>query len=236
MHVVKFETLNGDPIAILANYAAHGTTMGQDNRMVTGDHPAACSRFVENRLGNDVVVAWTSGAAGDLDPIYAYLENFGQKGRISPTAVLGRIQGEEILRLIDGMETSADMRIRSAQTVIAVPGRRNNSGFGFRPDGDYEFVDAPPVEIRLTLLQFGNIALCGVSGEVLTLVGQRLKERSPISHTVVVTNANGGSGYIPNDEAYEKISYEILATRVKPGAESAVVVNLLGMLRAASAR
>ncbi len=118
--------------------------------------------------------------------------------------------------------------------MIPVPGRKNVSGLDFRPDGDYVFTDAGPVEIRLTLLQIGEVALCGVSGEVLTLIGQRLKERSPIPHTVMVTHANGGSGYLPNDEAYERIGYEILVTRVKPGVEEALIVNFLGMLESAT--
>jgi neutral ceramidase len=231
MHVIKFESLDRKPIAILANYAAHGTTMGQDNRMVTADHPGACSRFVEEQLGGDAVVAWTSGAAGDLDPIYAYQRSFRDKSRIGPVEVLGRIQGEEVLRVVEGLEMTDAGRVRTQQLVIAAPGRKNVTGLDFHPDGDYEFIDAPPVEIRLTLLRIGDLALCGVSGEVLTLIGQRLKERSPLPHTVMVTHANGGSGYLPNDEAYDNISYEILVTQVKPGVEKLLIVNLLDMLR-----
>ncbi|MHC4680132.1 MAG: neutral/alkaline non-lysosomal ceramidase N-terminal domain-containing protein [Planctomycetota bacterium] len=228
MHVIKFETLEGEPIAVLVNYAAHGTTMGQDNTQITGDHPGACCRFVEEHFGSDIVVAWTSGAAGDLDPIYAYRTDFG--GRISPVSVLGRIQGEEVIRLVEEIETTRQVRISGQQTVVTVPGRKNLSGKSFRPKGDYEFVDAEPMDIRLAVLQIGRIALCGVSGEVLTLVGQRLKQQSPLSHTIMVTHANGSSGYIPNDEAYEKIGYEILVTRVKLGAEKVVIDGLLRML------
>jgi hypothetical protein len=228
MHVIKFASLDGQPIAILANYAAHGTTMGQDNMQISGDHPGACSRFVEAHYGDDVVVAWTSGAAGDIDPIYAYKTDFG--GRISPVDVLGKIQGEEVIRLVDEIKTGIPDRLYGRQTVVAAPGRRNLSGKGFRPDGSYEFVDADPVEIRLTVLQIGDIALCGVSGEVLTLVGQRLKERSPLENTMMVTHANGNSGYIPNDEAYKHIGYEILVTPFQPGVEQIVIVGLLEML------
>lgn len=230
LHVVKFETREGKPIALLVNYAAHGTTMGQDNMQITGDHPGACSRFVKQHFGGDVVVAWTSGAAGDLDPIYAYRTDFG--GRISPVSVLGRIQGEEVIRLVDRIETTSQVRISGQQTVVTVPGQKNLSGMKFRPNGDYRFADAESVDIRLAVLQIGESALCGVSGEVLTLVGQRLKQQSPLPDTIMVTHANGSSGYIPNDEAYEKIAYEILVTRVKPGAEKIVIDGLSGMLNA----
>ena len=49
----------------------------------------------------------------------------------------------------------------------------------------------------------------------------------------MVTHANGSSGYLPNDEAYENIGYEILVTRVKPGAEKALIVNFLDLLESA---
>jgi hypothetical protein len=229
MHVVKFESLDGRPIAVLANYAAHGTTMGQDNMLLTGDHPGACSRFVEQHYGGDVVVAWTSGAAGDLDPIYAYKEDFG--GRISPVDVLGRIQGEEIIRLVETIKTERPSRIRAEQLVIEAPGQKNLSGKNFRPDGSYQFADADPVDVRLSLVELDGIALCGLSGEVLTLIGQRLKERLPAAHAIVVTHANGSSGYLPNDEAYERIGYEILVTRVKPGVERLITDGFLSLLK-----
>ena len=78
----------------------------------------------------------------------------------------------------------------------------------------------------------GNIALAGVSGEVFTLISQRLQKESPFSHTVMVTHANGSSGYIPNDAAFDQISYEITASRLKPGcAEDAIVNGFLDLMR-----
>ena len=76
-----------------------------------------------------------------------------------------------------------------------------------------------------------DIALAGVSGEVLTMIGQRLKKESPFNFTMMVTHANGSVGYIPNDAAYEQPSYEIKSTRFKPGcAEGAIVNGLLDMM------
>ena len=231
MHVVKFQSVDGRPIAILANYAAHGTTMGQDNMQISGDHPGACCRFVEDHYGDDVVVAWTSGAAGDIDPIYAYRNDFG--GRISPVDLLGRIQGEEVIRLAEEIKANEPGIIQARMSVVAAPGRKNLSGKGFRPDGSYEFVDADPVDVRLSVLQLGNIAICGVSAEVLTLVGQRFKERSPLENTMMLTHANGDSGYLPNDEAYEHIGYEILVTPFQRGVERLAIDELLRLLNEA---
>jgi hypothetical protein len=77
-----------------------------------------------------------------------------------------------------------------------------------------------------------EITLAGVSGEVLTGIAQRLKRESPFSHTIMVTHANGSSGYIPDDSAFDQISYEITTSRLKPGcAENAIVNGFLEMMQ-----
>jgi hypothetical protein len=50
---------------------------------------------------------------------------------------------------------------------------------------------------------------------------------------MMLTHANGRSGYIPDDAAYERISYEIVSSRVKQGcAEDAIVKGLVDMMDA----
>ena len=47
----------------------------------------------------------------------------------------------------------------------------------------------------------------------------------------MVTHANGSSGYIPNDDAFKQISYEITTSHLKPGcAENAIMNGLLGLM------
>jgi hypothetical protein len=60
-----------------------------------------------------------------------------------------------------------------------------------------------------------------------------LKRESPFNDTVMVTHANGSSGYIPSDDAFDQISYEITTSRLKPGcAETGIVNGLLEMMGA----
>ncbi len=67
--VVRVETLAGAPIAVYFNYAVHGVITGTLD-MISGDIPGAASRYVEGSLGDAAVALWTSGAAGDQNPIY----------------------------------------------------------------------------------------------------------------------------------------------------------------------
>jgi hypothetical protein len=67
--VIKFESVNGDPIAVYFNYAMHAVISGNLD-LVSGDFPGAASRYIERSLGNKAVALFTSGAAGDQNPIY----------------------------------------------------------------------------------------------------------------------------------------------------------------------
>ena len=247
--VLKFESLTGKPIALFINYAVHGVVMGPSNLEVSGDLPGATSRFVEQyyqgkiepredagwdlqlqpqeRTGeNEVVAPWTSGPAGDQNPIV--MDN-GED--FSMVDALGRILGEESVRVANNITAlSSQAKIRGAQQEITCPGRKVHPGP--LPRAEYKFDDSHPVHIRLSLLMINDIALAGVSGEVLTPIFQRLQKESPFSNTIMVTHANGLSGYIPNDAAYNQISYEITATNLKPGcAEGGIVNGLVNMMK-----
>jgi hypothetical protein len=67
--VLKFETLNGDPIAVYYNYACHAVTVGTLD-LISGDFPGTTSKYVEESLGGDAVALYSSGAAGDQNPIF----------------------------------------------------------------------------------------------------------------------------------------------------------------------
>ncbi|MBV9081710.1 MAG: hypothetical protein JOZ62_03475 [Acidobacteriaceae bacterium] len=47
----------------------------------------------------------------------------------------------------------------------------------------------------------------------------------------MLTHTNGSSGYIPDDTAFDQMSYEIRSSRLKPGcAESAIINGFLDMM------
>jgi hypothetical protein len=201
--------------------------MGPRNYSISGDLPGETSRDVEQHYGGDVVAPWTSAAAGDQDPIYRVGDDFNN------VVVLGRILAEEVIRVADTIKTSNRVSIRGTQRVVTCPGKKNPPGPARRPDLKYEFLDADPVDIRLSLVMLNHVAISGVSGEVLTGIETHLDKETPFRATMMLTHANGRSGYIPDDAAYEKVSYEIVTTRLKQGcAEDAIVNGLLDMMDA----
>jgi hypothetical protein len=67
--VMKVETLAGEPLAVYYNYAMHGVAAGQLDQ-VSGDAPGTTSRYIEDSFDDKIVALWSSGAAGDQNPIY----------------------------------------------------------------------------------------------------------------------------------------------------------------------
>jgi hypothetical protein len=223
--VVKIETRTGEPLALFINYGVHGTGMGQENYLISGDVPGATSRYVEKAFGDRIVAAWTSGAGGDQCPIYDRAAT-----RFAGVDAVGMLLGEEVVRVAKSIDTTGTADIHAAQRVVTCAGHRLTPGPRVREK--YEWTEAESVPIRLSLLRINDIAITGVSGEVLTMIGQRLKRESKRSNTVMVTHCNGSSGYLPDDASYARIGYEIQTARVKPGcAEKAIVQGLLEMIR-----
>lgn len=245
--VLRFDALSGKPIALLINYAVHAVVMGGENYQISGDLAGATSRYVENyyrgkpedtprsdegaaiqlrpeETTRDAVAVWTSGPAGDQNPV-----SLARGSDFTMVDALGQILGEEAVRVAGAIHTTdrVDM-IRSKQQVVTCPGRKVAPGP--LPRKDHKWEDSEPVSIRLSLLTINDIALAGVSGEVLTMIHEHLKKKFASSQTFMLTHVNGSSGYIPDDAAFSQVSYEITTSRLKPGcAENAIINGFLNL-------
>jgi len=245
--VIRFDSLSGKPIALFINYAVHAVVMGDENYQVSGDLAGATSRYVENyyrgkpedaprddagaaiqrkpgETSDQVVAMWTSAAAGDQNPV-----SLSRGSDFTMVDSLGKILGEEAVRVAAAIHATDQVQIRGAQQVVTCPGRKLQAGPVPRPD--YKWDDSDPVSIRLSLLVINDMALAGVSGEVMTMINEHLKKQTPSIHTIMVTHTNGSSGYIPDDAAFEQVSYEITTSHLKPGcAENAIVNGFLHLI------
>jgi neutral ceramidase len=67
--VLTFERTDGTPIAVLYNYAVHAVIAGQLDE-ISADVPGAASQYIEDSYDGRVIAAWSTGAAGDQNPIY----------------------------------------------------------------------------------------------------------------------------------------------------------------------
>jgi hypothetical protein len=237
--VLKFEDLDGAPIALLVNYAVHSTVVFGTSE-ISGDLAGAACRHIEDVLGEDrngdgeVVALWTPGPLGDQAPRIDLGVPFGtapderQKTRAyAAMDAQGLIVGAEVLRVARGIrELTGSVRISAAQRTVPCPVK---AGQDVMETMRQEAVDTVP--LRLSLVRLGDVALTGVSGEVVTEVYQRLRERSPLARTLLVSIANDRIGYLPDDARFDRPVHSVNGCPVQRGyAEHAIVDGLLDMI------
>jgi hypothetical protein len=98
----------------------------------------------------------------------------------------GMLLGEEVIRVMTDT-TGLDGRpnIRGAQKMISCAGRTRTGGA--REGGPGQYASAEAGSLRLGALLIGNTALASLNAELYSPIARRLKDRSPLSNTVMVT-------------------------------------------------
>jgi neutral ceramidase len=245
--VLSFVTPEGKPIAFFVNYAMHPINYYLRG-IVSADFPGEASRYLEGVYGDDLVVVWSQGAEGDQNPLYsrpstalsAARRGGGPRDEIVRAEAgldrwiraMGAVLGEEIIRVNNATTSRNDgVRIWGGQTIVICPGRTRLDNAREGVPGQYE--DGPPVNIRVGLLTIGTTAIASVNAEIYTGIGTRIKARSPLAHTIVTALANGsaGSGYIPTEDAFNRYTFQVLGSRLKPGcAEDGIVTAAVNLL------
>lgn len=239
--LVRFEDHHGNPIAFWINYAVHavGECMAgreSNNARLSGDLPGITSAYIEQRFGNSVVALWTSGAAGDQNPV---TRNFYPVYALDGTHIWDQV-GEEIRgyirsigvrHAIDTLKVNERIIAHNDAASISVgmksillPGQKpvlpefaSVATPGATINRKWDMVDSEPVEVRLQMLRLGDELFYFTSGEVVTSIGQMIKAVSPLPNTVVVTLSDGHSGYMPDDFGYENKTFEYNLSRIRRG-------------------
>lgn len=242
--VVTFTSLSDEPIAIYANYAVHAVVMYRATTKggmpeVSADLPGATAKYVDRHFANAVTV-WTSGAAGDQNPVFMATYNQDHPdvvdqgiGGYAILDVQARRLGEEIVRLVKSTKyTEQQVQIWSKKTTVTCPGQQrkyprdpNVPRGGYLAPTEVEMVDGDQVTIPLHLLMINDIALAGVAAEVFTEIGMHLKENSRFDKTMMVTVMANAIGYIPTDAAYLMPSEKALDNTLKPGCAEPAIIN-----------
>jgi len=222
--VVRIDDMSNNTLAVLINWPCHGTTGGWENYQISGDWPGATSRFVESRMGGEVLVPVTIGASGDINPIY------GPNDRFTDIDAIGNILAMEVINVAESIKTHDGGSIFTAKRTIMAKGRKPTDNR--LPNQELE--PAADVEIYLSVLKVGAVVFAGISGEVMTEIGMKIKKQSPYSHTVVVTHCNGSAGYLVTDNTYTEGGYEAMVSRTMPGTAGQIMDNLNQMIRSLS--
>lgn len=88
-------------------------------------------------------------------------------------------------------------------------------------------------EILVQAIRIGRFAIASTPNETYALTGLKIKHQSPVDHTMVIELANGADGYIPPPEQHRLGGYNTWAARsagLEVTAEPRIVSTNLGLL------
>lgn len=208
-------------LAILFAYATHSTSLGAKNLAISGDVHGLTEQFVENHLGEGVIVPGFAGASGDIDPWFRVLPFFKTgNGWISEPVLLGTFLGEEVVTTADTIrQDPAKVPLQSSIKTVELPTKPGT-----------EFTDYTRRTMTISVARIGEVAIAGFSGELFHEIGKAIKAASPFSRTLILTHCNGGSGYLVTKDAYAEGGYEVKATAFAPEAAGMVVQEATALL------
>jgi len=226
--LIRLERPDGKPIALIANYAMHGTALGPRNTLYSGDAPGIVSAYVEEKLGAPML--YINGAAGNLAPIYTVQQDF-KAAHITEFNVL---LGDKILAANRSIAaTDTEVRLRPGEKVIETPRRQ---GFGW-DEGIGDYLRAKPGEAGLVrlpvrfLIVNDELALWALPVELFCEISMDVRNRSPYRHTFYFGYANGWLGYLSTKQAFVEGGYETRTSPFTDRVEEDLTTTVVGWLQ-----
>lgn len=238
--VQKFETLSGEPIALLLNYGIEPVVAPPG--LISGDVPGAASLYLERALGGEAVALFTIGAAespryrvwpdSDRDPADA----------LGIMQAMGVILGEEALAVAGEIDAlSSSLAIAAASGELQCPGKitapRNlREQCAYTDDSDlpacvFSDTDIDPVTMPMGLLRLGDVAYVVTVGNVVPALSMKMQQRSPLRHTLLFSANFGAFRFVVDDAAYPLNTYPATDTRAKFGcAEQGFIDEAMRMI------
>jgi hypothetical protein len=217
--VLRVDTTEGWPLAILVNYACHPVVFGPDNLDYSADFPGVMARTVREGFGGNPVCFFLQGAPGDINPYHAVtpLEQDAVRMRDWEGEELGReaLRIAKSIRPISDAQTSLQFaedllpfRLRWdaeewQRSIVTAYGQSFYDSFAPALPSSSDGLELPVV----TILINKHIALVGLPGEAFVQFQINWRERCPVADAFFLGYANGYHGYFPTLEAATEGGY-----------------------------
>jgi len=219
--VLRVDQMDGQPLAILVNYAAHPVTFGSDDLRYSADFPGVMCNVVEQAFGGKAMAFFAQGAPGDINVFDAgtpiNLDVVGRRdwaGETLAKAVIATAQ--QIHTLAD-----PDPRIEFTEDPITFKLRWDAEKFRqeeLRELGPKAFdIFAPAIKETwdlpvTTALINRKIAIVGMPGEPFVDFQTDFRARCPVNDCFFLGYANGYYGYFPTLKAAAEGGYGAVST------------------------
>lgn len=201
--VLRIDTANGQPLAILVGYACHAVVLGE-NLQYSADFPGVMTRKVEEAFGGKPLCFYVQGASGDINPYARAVDDDGPQ----QLEIAGRGIAESAVRVARSIHTEAEPNstLDVAEDVLSFRLRWNPEKLGHERTGELgplgskdDSGDGAPI-FRLpvvTLLINKRIALMTMPGEPFVGFQVNWRDRCPAPDALFLGYTNGYFGYFP---------------------------------------
>jgi len=224
VNLIRVQRPDGTPIALVVNYAMHGTVMSGQNLKISGDAPGAVAAYLEDQLGGTVL--YINGAAGNIAPIYSVYAD-PSSGHLSQFRVL---LGDRVIAAVRAMAPGTDrVAIRHGQHVVETA-RREDLVW---PDelAAYATTDRQRIRLPLRFVAINDTLIWSAPVEMFCEIGINIREKSPFRQTFYFGYTNGWFGYLPTAKAFEEGGYEPRTSPFTAAVEENVTTTVISFLR-----
>jgi hypothetical protein len=200
--VLKVMGTDDRPVAVIWNYAIHGTALGRKNFQLSGDVMGDAAARIEEQLG--VPALFVNGAVGDVSPRQRGWDGVAAGGKVLAAAVVAlwpRIAPDPEQRLA----------ATSVTALLPPPGLELRNCLGrWIPRGTRLGLRAAlPPSAEIWAVAVGRGAWIAIPGEPATRLGLEVKNagRARFAHTFVAGVSNGYQGYFLAPDHFRAPSY-----------------------------
>jgi hypothetical protein len=204
--VVRFDSQDGSPLALMVNYACHPVVLGPENLHYSADFPGEMMRMVESNLPGSLCL-FVQGACGDINPYYD--KTAPSQGGVELMRETGRELGEEVLQVAGSITTEAlqQPEIKSWREPVQLECRWNreevmarlqamnlSEAVMSRAERWFKETYSAP----LTVVMVGNkVGFVGTPAEIFIDYQREMRERWQDFPLVFAGYTNGSIGYVP---------------------------------------
>jgi len=203
--LLRLEKADGKLLALIANYSMHGTALGGENALISGDAPGTVEEYVEQKLGAPML--YINGAAGNQAPIYTVYPDFRSAHLDAFEVLLGDPIIQSNARL---GPTTSDVELTLGQMTVETP---RKEGMGWAPDlGDYLRTTSTGVAMIKLPVRFlrinRDIAIWSAPLELFCEISMEVRAHSTFPYTFYFGYTNGWLGYLPTKAEFAHGGYE----------------------------
>ena len=238
--VISIQSLDGQPIAVLANYSLHyvgGVKPGDVSADYYGMFATRISELLNgdhNHQGPPFVGIMTNGTSGDINNIHWAANKRISEPPYKHMHMVANTLAADVYKVILGIEYKDWVSLASFQKEISLGVRRPDDKEVKRAQDIVSKAKGPemisteevyaretlfmkdyPEEVTIILQAFriGDLAITAVPAEVFAETGLEIKAKSPFKPTFTIELANGYNGYLPTPVQHKLGGYETWRAR-----------------------